>query len=66
MEEIILQNKKNGMRTLLVCLFVELLATAGIIVAAVLDTKGAEDGLWITLATISLIVACVAWIPLCG
>ncbi len=66
MQEILLQNKKKGMLTLLVCILVEVLATAGIIVAAVLDTKGVNDGVWIPIAVGSLIIMCVAWIPLCG
>ena len=36
MKEIVLQNKKHGMRTLLVCSFIELLAIVGCIVLAVL------------------------------
>lgn len=67
MQEIILQNKKHGMRTLCVCILIELLSIAGIIVSAVLDeTQSAPPQLWIPLAIISFIVCCIAWIPLLG
>ena len=66
MQEIILQNKKHGMRTLLLGILIELLSIAGVIVAAVLDESGADEPVWIPLAIISVVVMCVAWIPLCG
>nr|MBR6777876.1 SPFH domain-containing protein [Clostridia bacterium] len=66
MQEIILQNKKHGMRVLLLSILVELLSLAGMIVAAVMDTNGYNDGIWIPLVIISIVVMCVAWIPLCG
>ena len=66
MQEILLQNKKNGMRTLLICLTLEVLSIAGIIVGAVLDTNGEAEALWLPIVIISLILMCVAWIPLCG
>ncbi len=67
MQEIILENKKKGMRTLLICVLIELLALAGIIIAAVMDESGKYDGpLWIPLAVASIIVLCLGWIPLCG
>ena len=58
MEEIILQNKKNGMLVLLACIFVEILGTLAIILSA------EEELLWVLIPAI--IVVCVAWIPLCG
>ena len=58
MEEIILKNKKNGMLVLLACILVEILAIVGIIASAESET------LWLLIP--SIIVACVAWIPLCG
>jgi len=65
MEEIVLQNKKHGMRTLLLCLFVEVIALALTIVGGILLDSGDE-----TLGPIALIVGllimCVAWIPLVG
>ncbi|MBR2646080.1 MAG: SPFH domain-containing protein [Clostridia bacterium] len=66
MQEIILTNKKHGMRTLLICVLVEILALAGIIVAAVLDESGYANALWIPLVVVSLIVLCLGWIPLVG
>ena len=66
MQEILLHNKKHGMRTLLLSILVELLSIAGIVVAAILDESGKPDGLWIPIAVVSGIVMCVAWIPLCG
>jgi len=66
MQEIILENKKKGMRTLLICILIELLALAGIIIAAVLDENGYDEPLWIPLVVASLIVLSLGWIPLCG
>lgn len=66
MQEILLQNKKHGMRTLLLGILVELLSIVGIIVAAILDEGGYAGGIWIPLAVLSIVVMCVAWIPLCG
>jgi len=66
MQEIILTNKKHGMRTLLICVLVEILALAGIIAAAVLDESGYANALWIPLVVVSLIVLCLGWIPLVG
>ena len=67
MQEIILQNKKHGMRVLLLGILVELLSFAGIIVAAVLDNGDSAPGyIWIPLVVVSLVIMCLAWIPLCG
>lgn len=66
MEEILLKNKKNGMRTLLVCILVEVLAFGGVIGAALLDENNVAKGLWVPLLVVSLIVLCVGWIPLIG
>lgn len=67
MQEKILMNKKRGMLTLLICVFIELLAIGGIIFAAVLDTTTDTPAkLWGTLAIVSGIVMCLAWIPLVG
>ena len=40
MEEKILTNKKHGMRTLLLCVLVELVAIAGLIYSILLDETG--------------------------
>lgn len=68
MEEILLTNKKNGMRTLLTYLFIELLAIAGAIVFGATSESGAFPyyTLGIALAIACAIVFCVAWIPLVG
>ncbi len=66
MEEILLKNKKNGMRTLLVCIAIELLTLAGVVVGAIMDENGVAKGIWIPLVVVSLIILCVAWIPLVG
>ncbi len=64
MEEIILQNKKRGALTLLVCVALELLAFAGLFLGAVMDEGGNSAGLVILI--IALILMCVSWIPLIG
>jgi regulator of protease activity HflC (stomatin/prohibitin superfamily) len=66
MQEIILENKKHGMQVLLLGILVELLSLAGIIGAAILDEGGKSNSIWVPLLVVSLIVMCVAWIPLCG
>ncbi len=65
MEEIILTNKKNGMRTLLLTILVELLAIAGVILGAIADENG-NSALGLPLLVVALIVLCVGWIPLLG
>ena len=67
MEEILLQNKKHGMRTLIVCVLIEIAAIAGVIIGGVT----LEEAPWLnwlggTLMAISIVVMCVAWIPLVG
>lgn len=64
MEEIVLQNKKKGMQTLLVCIFIELIALFGVILGGILSEEKGEG--FIALLVVSLIVLCVAWIPLIG
>ena len=66
MQEIILENKKHGMRTLFVCILVELTAIAGFIFAAVLSESGVENAIWVSLLIISMLIAFTAWIPLIG
>lgn len=58
MQEIILSNKKNGMKTLLGCIAAELICVALIVVGAVNSID------W--LAIVGGVIACVVWIPLCG
>ena len=69
MEEILLKNKKNGMRTLIICVLVELVAFAGIIIGSMLIENATEPeytsiGTAICIAT--TLVFLVAWIPLLG
>ncbi len=77
MEEIILSNKKNGMKVLLGCIAILLVALAGMIGGIVIlesttvydqygeVIKGGEStGLFLLIP--SLVVLCLAWIPLCG
>ena len=67
MEEIILQDKKHGMRTLIVSILIELLSIAGIVVAAVLDEgMGVAAPVWVPIAVVSAIFMCIGWIPLLG
>ncbi len=65
MKEIVLQNKKHGMRTLLLCILVELLALAGIIGGAIL-LENDMSAIGAPLFVVGFIVFCTAWIPLIG
>lgn len=67
MEEILLKNKKNGMRTLIVCILIELAAIAGIITGGITLEQAPQTG-WLggVLIALSIVVACVSWIPLVG
>ncbi|MBE7078125.1 MAG: SPFH domain-containing protein [Clostridiales bacterium] len=65
MEEIVLTNKKNGMRTLFLCILVEIIAVAGIVCGAVL-IESTKETLGAVLFVTSLILLCVGWIPLVG
>ena len=70
MEEIILTNKKNGMRTLLLGILAELISV-GIFICGAILMDGAEVGnvewpLAITVFVIGLVLFCLAWIPLLG
>ena len=63
MKEIILENKKHGMRTLLICILLELASIAGLIVGGIYETKAN----WAIYAIVpSLVVTFLAWIPLLG
>ena len=65
MEEIVLRNKKHGMRTLVLCILVELLSLAGVIFAAA-KAENTGNNVWFALFVPCLIVFCLAWIPLTG
>ncbi len=64
MQEILLTNKKHGMRTLLLGLLCEVLGIALIIAGAILEDKGSSG--WGILFGIGLAVTLTAWIPLVG
>ncbi len=65
MEEIILTNKKNGMKVLLLDVLVLLVALGGMIGGIVLmESVGEATGLPLFIP--SVIVLCVGWIPLLG
>ncbi len=67
MEEIVLKNKKKGMQTLLICVFLELLALAGVIFGAVLlENETVQTSVALTVFIGSFAVMCLAWIPLTG
>ncbi len=70
MNEIILSGKKNGMAALLICIAVMLASVAGIVFGAIGLEAAGESGeaspASIVLFVGSLVVLCVAWIPLCG
>ena len=66
MEEILLKNKKHGMRTLLFGLFIELISLAAVIVGAIYLEKPNATVLGGTLFTAGLILLCVGWLPLIG
>ncbi|MBE7084663.1 MAG: SPFH domain-containing protein [Clostridiales bacterium] len=62
MQEITLKNKKHGMRTLLLCLLLEVASIVGVVIG------GANDfTTWGPILLIgSFVVMAFAWIPLCG
>ncbi len=64
MKEIILENKKHGMRTLLIGLALEIIGVALIVLAAIMDESG-QTG-WGVFLALGLILALTSWIPLVG
>lgn len=67
MKEKLLTDKKHGMRTLLICILIELICLAGIIFAAIADENDLlPPAAWGSILVVSLVVMCVAWIPLLG
>ncbi len=64
MQEILLQNKKHGMRTLLLGLLTEIVGIALIVTAAILDESG--ESLWWIPFAFGLPVTLLGWIPLIG
>lgn len=66
MQEIILENKKNGMRTLLLCVLLEAISIVGIIVAATLLATNANVTFGTALMVAAFVLMGTAWIPLVG
>ena len=69
MEEILLTNKKHGMRTLFLFAFIELVAIAGCIALGVLTEEGffgENKTLGFAGAIACGVIMCIAWIPLVG
>lgn len=65
MEEKIYTSKKNGMLVLLLELVIYALAIVGIVFSAITYDNNKET-VYIVLLVISIVVASVGWIPLCG
>lgn len=65
MEEKIYTSKKNGMLVLLLELVIYTLAVVGIVFSAITYDNNKET-VYIVLLVISIVVASVGWIPLCG
>lgn len=66
MQEIILENKKNGMRTLLCCLFFEVLSIVGVVFGAIRLENCETDALGTAIMVVSFVLMGTAWIPLVG
>ncbi|MBR2623417.1 MAG: SPFH domain-containing protein [Clostridia bacterium] len=69
MKEIILTNKKHGMRTLLLFSLLELLAIVGCIALGVIaeeSASGQDEPFYIAGCIACGILMCIAWIPLVG
>ena len=67
MEEIVLTNKKHGMRTLILFILLELLALAGCIALAVMAEESmVDETLGNVVAIVCGVLTCVLWIPLIG
>ncbi len=66
MEETILTNKKHGMRTLAICILIEVIAFVGVICGAFMMEESPSNALAIALFVVAIIVLCLAWIPLIG
>ncbi len=62
MTEKILSTKKNGMPVLILTILVLILAAAGTIIGAIMLESGESPIVFI----LSIIVLCIAWLPLCG
>ena len=66
MNEKILTNKKNGMLVLVLCIALLLVATAGIVVGAIMEETPALAPYYLFVMIPSLLLLCFGWLPLCG
>lgn len=66
MEEKVLKNKKNGMTVLLLTIFLELAAIAGIVVGIAIYETTDMKNLGTAMGVVGGIVTLVGWIPFCG
>ena len=69
MEEILLTNKKHGMRTLIVYSLLELITLVGAIVLGIMAEETTNMSMQTPLmvgAIVCAVLMCIAWIPLCG
>ena len=65
MQEIVLTDKKNGMATLILGILAELLTIVGVVFGSIMmEEQGSAFGT--VLFAVSLVLMCVAWIPLLG
>ena len=65
MTEILLQNKKHGMRTLVLTIFAMLVSLAILIVGGIfMETE--QNTLGVALFVVGFVATCVTWIPLLG
>lgn len=63
MQEIVLTDKKNGMATLILGILAELLTIVGVVFGSIMME---DSGYGTALFVVSLVLMCVAWIPLLG
>ena len=65
MKEKIIEGKKHGLLVLMLTILVMLVATAGIIIGGIM---GDDYGIWYgwVIFGVSMLILCIAWIPLCG
>ena len=67
MQEIVLKNKKHGMRVLLLSIFFELLSIAGIVFASILENRSENSTpIWGSIAGVSIFILITSWIPMIG
>lgn len=65
MQEKVLQNKKNGMLVMLVCIFLYIAACAGFVLGCVY-IENSDSAAWIALIVVCSLWMLAGWIPLMG